>query len=64
MYYRSRLFGDGFKSGEKYEALPQTYSVNVLGFSSFKRQKYHSSFSVWEDGTPRTTNRQIVDSLF
>ena len=49
LYYWSQLFGDGFESGNKYEELDQTYSINVLGFNYFSCKKYHSSFSIFED---------------
>jgi predicted transposase/invertase (TIGR01784 family) len=49
LYYWSQLYGDGFESGNRYEELDQTYSINVLGFNYFKCKKYHSSFSIFED---------------
>ncbi|MBR4751434.1 MAG: Rpn family recombination-promoting nuclease/putative transposase [Thermoguttaceae bacterium] len=49
LYYWSKLYGDGFESGSKYEELDQTYSVNVLGFNYFNCKDYHSSFSILEN---------------
>ena len=49
MYYWGRLYTADFKSGDLYENLEQTYSVNVLGFNHFDCKEYHSSFSVLEN---------------
>ena len=49
LYYWSKLYGDGFESGSKYEKLDQTYSVNVLGFNYFDCKEYRSSFSILEN---------------
>ncbi len=49
LYYWSKLYGDGFESGSKYEELDQTYSVNVLGFNYFDCKEYRSSFSILEN---------------
>ena len=48
MYYWSRLSVGDFKSGDRYEDLEQTYSVNVLGFTCLKNKNYHSEISLLE----------------
>ncbi|MBQ9813106.1 MAG: Rpn family recombination-promoting nuclease/putative transposase [Thermoguttaceae bacterium] len=48
MYYWGRLYIGDFKSGDRYEDLEQTYSVNVLGFSCLKNENYHSEFAILE----------------
>lgn len=49
LYYWSKMYGEDFESGGKYEDLEQTFSVNILGFKYFDCAEYHSSFSIRED---------------
>ena len=48
LYYWSKMFIAELETGEKYELLEQTYSINVLGFKHFDCDEYHSSFSYWK----------------
>lgn len=49
LYYWARMFDDKVESGSKYEALEQTFSVNILGFRYLDCNEYHSSYSILED---------------
>lgn len=49
LYYWCEMYSEDFESGEKYENLEQTYSVNVLGFKYLDCAEYHSSYSIRED---------------
>ena len=64
LYYWSKLFGDGFESGSKYEELDQTYSVNVLGFCYFDCKNYHSSFSILENERHEALTNKLSIHVF
>ena len=49
LHYWTSLFRADFKSGDSYQNLQITYSVNILGFEIYNCESCHSSFSIWED---------------
>ncbi len=64
MYYWSKLYGDGFESGSKYEELDQTYSINVFGFNYFDCKNYHSSFSILENSRHELLTNKLSIHVF
>ena len=49
LYYWCEMYSEDFESGDKYEDLEKTYSVNILGFNYLDCPEYHSSYSIRED---------------
>lgn len=51
LYYWSRLYNSGLKSGEEYTELKRTVAINILDFSLFDKKiypNYHSCFSLYD----------------
>ncbi len=46
LYYWSEMYIKKLKSGEDYENLNQTYSINILGFNFLDFPEYHSKYSI------------------
>ena len=64
LYYWSKMFIAELETGEKYELLEQTYSINVLGFNYFDCVEYHSSFSVLEDSRYQKLSDKLSIHIF
>ena len=51
LYYWSRLYNNGLKSGEEYTELKRTVAINILDFNLFDKKiypNYHSCFGVYD----------------
>ena len=51
LYYWSRLYNNGLKSGEEYTELKRTVTINILDFNLFDKKiypNYHSCFGVYD----------------
>ena len=51
LYYWSRLYNSGLKSGEEYTELKRTVAINILDFNLFDKKiypNYHSCFGVYD----------------
>lgn len=51
LYYWSRLYNSGLKSGEEYTELKRTVAINILDFNLFDKRNYpnyHSCFGVYD----------------
>ena len=51
LYYWSRLYNSGLKSGEEYTELKRTIAINILDFNLFDKKtypNYHSCFGVYD----------------
>ncbi|MCL2016800.1 MAG: Rpn family recombination-promoting nuclease/putative transposase [Defluviitaleaceae bacterium] len=48
MFHWAKLFVSSLPSGDDYSLLPQTISVNILGFSLFRCKAVHSEFAPME----------------
>ncbi len=61
LFYLSRLYTEGLKSGENYYKLPDTYLVILTNFTLFKETKqYYSSFSFRRDKKPHFVFHQAL----
>ena len=61
LYYWSRLYNSGLKSGEEYTELKRTVAINILDFNLFDKKiypNYHSCFGLYDI---KTSNYLTVD---
>ncbi|MDR1024296.1 MAG: Rpn family recombination-promoting nuclease/putative transposase [Treponema sp.] len=49
LYYWSRKYTGDFKSGEDYSELVPVITVNIVDYSLFSIEDYHTSYHLWED---------------
>lgn len=59
LYYWSKMYIKKLKSGEDYEDLHQTYSINILGFNFLEFEEYHSKYSILNE----TRFHKLTDKL-
>ncbi|MDR2717893.1 MAG: Rpn family recombination-promoting nuclease/putative transposase [Treponema sp.] len=52
LYYSSREFVKGIKSGQDYNALPDVIAVNIVDFEFLPTKGFHSCFHLREDSEP------------
>ena len=48
LYYWAKLYARDLKSGEGYDMLEQTISINICNFNMFECEEYHSTFKLFE----------------
>ena len=58
-YYLKSIFAYDFKSGDEYDLIEQTFTVNILDFKYLDCEEYHSSFTFHE----RTRKAELSDDL-
>jgi predicted transposase/invertase (TIGR01784 family) len=49
LYYWGRKYVGDFKSGEDYRELVPVITVNIIDYSLFTIEDYHTSYHLWED---------------
>lgn len=49
LFYLSKLFTDGLRSGQQYEKLKRCISISVLGFDLDKRPEYHKVYRLRDE---------------
>lgn len=59
LFYWSKLYAENFKKREAYATLQKTITINILGYSLFNRDAFHSSFHIYED----KTHEKLTDAL-
>lgn len=58
LFYLSKLFTDGLRSGQHYEKLKRCISISVLGFDLDKRPEYHKVYRLRDE-----TGHEFSDML-
>jgi predicted transposase/invertase (TIGR01784 family) len=49
LFYWSREYSRGLKSGQDYEELPNVIAINIINFEFIPKGSFHTSFHLWED---------------
>lgn len=49
LFYWSKLYSEELKAGDEYDQLKQTICINIINFSLFDCEDYHSHFKVMEN---------------
>jgi hypothetical protein len=60
LFYLAKLFTASIKSGESYEKLRKTITINLLNFSLFPYERFHSTFHFFEDHEDRVLHRWLM----
>lgn len=65
LFYWSRLFSGSAESGERYKDIPQTISLNVLGYTMFSDiEDYHTKFMVMDTQYYRALTDKLSIQFF
>ena len=59
LFYWSKIYSGGLKTGEEYAELKPTYCVNIINFNLFDCDDYHSHFKVMEE-----TRHEVLSEKF
>ncbi|MDR1893679.1 MAG: Rpn family recombination-promoting nuclease/putative transposase [Spirochaetales bacterium] len=61
VFYVSRELIKGIVAGQDYRKLPQVIAINILGFSPFPLERYHTSFHLREDLNPEFILTDVIE---
>jgi predicted transposase/invertase (TIGR01784 family) len=64
LYYSSREFTKGIKSGQDYRELPNVIAINIVNFEFLFAEEYHTCFHLREDNHPNIILTEALEIHF